>query len=171
MNKIIPIMAGIVAISASPALAAGDTKEYPVTASVAAKCTAQTGSTNELDFGALTTNADGTLSGSYTKSFSKAAFVCNGAATTIDATATPMTNAVTPTSSDFTDTINYGVKIELGDYTGTFETTGSGIAGATLGEQAGTLKVTADSLAPASSKALIAGDYTGAITITITPAA
>jgi hypothetical protein len=163
MKKYLMMAATAAALFASPAMAA----TYDVKASVAASCTALTGSTTDLDFGPLTVGADGKLTGTYSKNSSQASVVCNGANTTITVVKTAMTNSATLTdTTNFTNTI---------DYTPTVTLAGSPVtvdgAAHLVHELVGTLSITANALAPSGNKALLAGSYAGTIVVTLTPGA
>lgn len=166
MKKYLMMAAALVAVSATPAMAA----TYDVKANVDAFCTTLTGSTGssaDLDFGTLNVGADGKLTGSYTKNSSQANVVCNGSNTSITVTKTSMTNSATLTdTNNFTNTIDYTPTVTLAGHSVTVD--GSSHA---IGELVGTLSVTADTLAPSGGKALLAGSYAGTIVVTLTPTA
>jgi hypothetical protein len=165
VKKIILASAVGLAAFSSPALAAGAT--FNVTANVSAFCTTITGSSTDLGFGTLTVGADGKLTGTYTKSSTQSSVVCNGAATTVTASSTAMTNSATLTdTTNFTNTINYTPTVSLAGHSVTVDN-----APHAVGELVGTLTVTADTLAPAGGKALLAGSYAGSIVVTLTPSA
>lgn len=155
--------AAIIAVSATPAMAA----TYDVEANVDPFCSTLTGSSTDLDFGTLTLGTDGKLTGSYTKTSTQASVVCNGAATTITVTPTAMTGNKTLTdTTNFTKTINYTTTVTLDGRSVTVDS-----AAHTIGEVSGTLSITADTLAPAGGKALLAGSYSGTIVVTLSPSA
>lgn len=161
MKKYLMMAAAVVAVSATPAMAA----TYDVKANVTAFCTTLTGSTSDLDFGTLTVGADGKLTGTYTKNSSQANVVCNGSNTSITVAKTAMTNSATlHDSTNFTNTIDYTPTVTLAGHSVTVD----GAAHA-IGELVGTLSITADTLAPSGSKALLAGSYAGTIVVTLTP--
>ncbi|MCW1401909.1 hypothetical protein OKA06_06055 [Novosphingobium sp. MW5] len=163
MKKYLMIAAAVAAVSATPAMAA----TYDVKANVAATCTALTGSTSDLDFGTLTVGADGKLTGSYSKNSSQANVMCNGSNTTITVTKTAMTNSATLTdTTNFTNTIDYTATVSLAGSPVTVD--GSPHV---VGELYGTLSITAGTLAPSGSKALLAGSYAGTVVVTLTPTA
>lgn len=163
MKKILMLALAVsaAAVTAAPAAAA----TYNVKANVTATCTALTGSATDLDFGTLTVAADGTLTGTHTKSSTQASVVCNGAATTMTVVSTPMTNAATAFDAGFTNTINYTTAVTLAGFTYT------GPSPQVTGARSGLLTVTASALAPAGGLALVAGNYAGTITVTLAPSA
>lgn len=159
MRKLLMAAVALTAMSATPAFA--QSANFTVSGSVNAVCSFTGGA---ISFPTITTNADGTIAASQSASSSaQAGFYCNGAGTTLTLAHSALTNAATP-GSGFTSTIDYtpaavvgGVDKQVGDGTN-----------ATFGAQAGSLVVDARNLS-ATGK-LMAGSYSGAITLTLTPA-
>jgi hypothetical protein len=159
MKKILMAAVALTAMATVPATPAA-AADFTVTGSVAAACN-YTGGT--IAFGAIGTNADGTIAASQsTSSSAQTGFFCNGAGTTLALSHTAMANAATP-ASGFTSTIDYTPAVSVG---GVDQQLGDGNNN-TFGAQAGDLVVDARTLT-ATGK-LMAGNYSGTITLTLTP--
>lgn len=158
MRKILMAAVALAAVSASPAYAQAN---FDVTGNVTAVCN-YTGGT--IAFGTIGVNADGTIaSGQSQSSADQTGFYCNGAGTTLTLAHTAMANA-TPAASGFTNSINFTPAVKVG---GVDQQVNDGTNNS-FGAQAGTLVVDARNLT-ASGK-LMAGSYSGTITLTLTPA-
>ena len=159
MKKLLMAATAASALAASPALAA-TTADYAVTGNVAAVCSVTAAGT--VDFGALTgTNGAYSNSGISTEVTDSAAY-CNQAATTVTISHTNLTTTTTGTlPATFTTTVVITPVVTADS--GAF----GDVTGGTIGAFS-SLKVKATATAPTLK--LIAGAYTGSITITLSPA-
>ena len=146
------------ALWAVPAAAA----DYTVAGSVTATCSTPAGGT--IAFNAIGVNPDGTIaSGQSASSSAQTGFYCNGAGTTLALTHTAMSDGVTPVPSGFTSSVDFTPAVKIG---GVDKQVGNG-SGIALGAIAGDLVIDARTLT-ATGK-LTAGNYSGSITLTLTP--
>lgn len=161
MKKLLMAAAAASALAAAPALAA-TTADYAVTGSVAAVCSVT--ATGTVAFGALTSGTGAyTNSGTSTEATDSSAY-CNQAATTVEITHTNLSTTTTGTiPSTFTNTVVITPVVTTDGPT----LTGDKAAGTAIGAFS-LLKVKATAATP--SLKLIAGAYTGSITITLSPA-
>jgi len=159
MKKLLMAAVAVSALATTPAMAA-TTANYDVTGTVAAACSI-TGS-GTLAFGALATGA--TNAAASTQTSTDSAAYCNQAATTVTVTKSDLTTspgAAVPTG--FTNTVVFTPKIETQDKTlNDVQSAGTLIGAFNL------FKVSATTTAPTAN--LVAGDYTGSITITLSSA-
>jgi hypothetical protein len=156
MKKLLMTAAALSALAASPAMAA-TTANYDVTGTVAAACSISASGT--LAFGSLASGATNTTL--TTQSSTDAAAFCNQAATTVTVAHTNMTTgASAPTG--FTNTVAFTPRIATQATT----LTGDQTAGTALGAF-NTLTVSAIPTQPTAN--LVAGSYSGSITITLAP--
>jgi opacity protein-like surface antigen len=164
MKKLLMAAVALTALATVPATPAAAQAVFNVSGTVNAVCNYSGGT---IAFGTITTNADGTLPGTQDASSTpQTGFFCNGAGTTLTLAHSAMTTSATP-ATGFTSTINFtpavvvgGVDKQVGD--------GSGVA---FGAQAGSLVVDARDLSTASATdKVMAGSYSGTITLTLTPA-
>jgi spore coat protein U-like protein len=159
MKKILMAAVALTAVTATPAYS--QTATFNVSGTVNAVCSF-TGGT--IAFGTINVNSDGTIAtGQSASSAGQPGFYCNGAGTTLDLSHTAMTTSATPPGG-FTSTINYTPAVVVG---GSDQQVGDG-TGVAFGAKAGSLVVDARNLT-ATGK-LMAGAYSGTITLTLTPA-
>lgn len=160
MKKLMMAALAASTLLATPAMAA-TTASYDVTASVAAVCSiSATGAV--LDFGALT-DASGNFSNTAAPETTDSAAYCNQASTKVAVSHTSLTNTVTAPTG-FTNIVTYTPVLTTQATTLTGDQTVGAIGAFT------TLKVKASSAAATGGAKLVAGSYTGAISITLTPA-
>ena len=153
-------VAAVCAFAVIPATAQAQVA-YTVTGSVTAACNATAGA---IAFSTIGVATDGTLSDSRTgSSAAQASFYCNGAGTKITLAHAAMTNAVAAPSG-FTNSIDFTPAVKVA---GADKQVGDG-ANVAFGATAGSLVVEARNLS-ATGK-LIAGSYSGSITLTLSPA-
>lgn len=159
MKKLLMAAVALTAMSTTPAFAQSAT--FTVSGSVDAVCSFTGGS---ITFPTIATEADGTITASQSaSSAAQTGFYCNGAGTSLTLAHSALTNAATP-GVGFTSTIDYTPVAVLD---GVDQQTGDG-TNSTFGAQAGSLVVDARDLS-ATGK-LMAGSYSGSITLTLTPA-
>lgn len=160
MKKMMMAMLAASAAFATPAMAA-TSATYSVTGNVNAICSISAGVT--LDFGNLT-DASGAFSNSASPEATDANAYCNQAATTIQIAHSDMTTAGAA-SSGFTNVVGFTPVVTASSAT----FTGDKAAGTLIGAFS-SLKVKAQSAAPSGGLKLVAGSYSGSITLTLTPA-
>ncbi|WP_374613045.1 hypothetical protein [Sphingorhabdus sp.] len=142
-----------VSMIATPAFAADPSATYTVNGNVAAVCSI-TASSSPTDFGSLQNSQE--------KVINDTAATCNSAGATISVSRTNLVNSI-PAADGFTNVVTVNTKVEAG--TATVTNNGTDVAtGAFKG-----LKITATTVAPSTT--LMAGDYTGTITVTLNPGA
>lgn len=154
------MMAALAASSllATPAMAA-TTASYDVNANVAPVCSISATGT-VLDFVALT-DAAGAFLNTAAPEVNDSAAYCNQAATTVVLSHTNLTTGAGATPPiGFTNSVNYVATLTTQDRA----LTSSGTIGAFT-----SLRVKASGAAPVGGLKLVAGAYTGAISITLTP--
>jgi len=144
-------------VAATPALA-GTTATYTVNGSVDAACSISASGT--LDFGKLT-DATGAFSNTAAPSSADGNAYCNQAATTVTVAHTDLTTSGTPTTG-FTNDVTYTPVLITSDRTLTGNQTN-----ATIGAFS---SLTVKAQNAAASAKLVAGSYSGTISITLTPA-
>lgn len=158
MKKILMAAVAASAIASSPAMAAV-ASTYDVTGSVAGVCSIS--ATGSIDFGALT---DGTgaysNTGTSTEATDSTAY-CNQAATTVTITHTNLSTAASA-PTNFTNTVAFTPVVTTQQVT----LTGDKPAGTLIGAF-DVFKVKATATTP--SLKLVAGNYSGSITITLAP--
>ena len=158
MKRQLMVAAALLAMSATPAYAQA---VFNVSGTVNAVCSYNGGT---IAFGTITTDSSGNInSGQSASSSAETGFYCNGAGTTLDLAHTALTTSATAPSG-FTSSIDYTPEAQIGSgtpYSG--DQTGTA-----FGAQAGSLVVSAKNLT-ATGK-LMAGSYSGTITLTLTPA-
>jgi len=171
MKKILLAGAMFSAMTAAPAYAAVPTATYNFDGSVAALCSIS-GAATTVSFGALT-DSNGAYTGNATsKQATDDAAYCNQASTTATIRHTNMFTSNTATSG-FTNVIPMSAALSttesaaLSDSTSATGTGTSTGATGTIGAFTG-LKVTA-TLGSVGSNKLVAGTYSGTITVTLTP--
>jgi hypothetical protein len=165
MKKLLMGAVALAAISTTPAVAADPSASYTVSGTVGAAC--GTLSNGSLTFAnPLNINATGFLADSQSASSSQTVW-CNGVNSKISVAATAMTNQTTNAAenNDFTGTINFTTAV---DFAGSPFALGTN---QTLGAKAGTMTVSASALTANNGKRPYAGDYSGTITVTLSPAA
>ncbi|MDF8335051.1 hypothetical protein [Novosphingobium cyanobacteriorum] len=165
MKKLLLAAASLGAVISTPALAAAPSATYDVTASVPQSCNA--GSNGTISFSTLTLNSDGTVASGQSASSTGTAVYCNGAAATLTlSTGNTITNsAYTADAGGFTKTLTFTTTAKIGSGATLNEGT------TTIGAVAGNLVVTASSINGLSGARPYAGDYTGSLTVTLTPGA
>jgi hypothetical protein len=153
-------------VPATPAAATSTGQDFTVSGTVNATCNYSGGT---IAFGTITTNADGTLPGTQdASSTAQAGFYCNGAGTKLTLSHSAMTTTATA-ATGFTSTINFTPAVIIG---GVDSRVGDTTTDLSLGAIAGSLVVAARDLSTASATdKVMAGDYSGTITLTLTPAA
>ena len=157
MKKILMAAVAVAALASTPVYAA----DFAVTGTVQASCGAITGL--PIAFGTIATGSDGSLTAGQSKSSASQSAYCNGANSTISVSHLALANGTGAAPTGFTRTIDFTTDV---DFAGAHFTDG---VTQSLGAKTGSLVVSANSLT-ASAKPL-AGDYTGSITVTVTPAA
>ena len=161
MKKLCMSFVAVAALMATPAMAADPSANYLVQGTVNAACYANTGGT--VDFGTMSIDSTtGRLNGGTTASSSGSNVWCNGINSTLSFSSTgQLTTTNTTTDTNFTSTLTFTPSVTLG---------GSNVTnGAKIGAKSGSLVVTASSLSD-GGKLPVAGDYSGLITVTLTPA-
>lgn len=166
MKKLLMAAVAASAIAATPAMAA-TSAEYTVTGSVNAICSASASGT--IAFGSLVNAATGLLSATSLSATADSTAFCNGAGTKVEVAHVNLANTTTSQVGDaptgFTKTVSFTPKV----VTSVGALTGDQDAGTALGAFNG-ITVTAENLSAGGNKPL-AGDYSGSITITLTPGA
>jgi hypothetical protein len=161
MRKIVTIAAALSAFIAVPAFGATNTvATYAVSGTVSAVCSAN--ASGSISLGNLV-DGTGTLNVSSGSASDTGAY-CNGAGTTIEVSHTSLTTAGTA-STGFTNTLTYSPKVTAGATV----LTGDQPSGTSLGTFSG-LTVEVTSLSASGNKP-VAGTYSGAITVTLSPGA
>ena len=157
MKKLLMAAVAASALAATPALAATDAT-YDVTGSVNSACGIAASGT--VAFSALA-NADGTYASPTATAANDTTAYCNQAGTTVDISHTAMTTSgATPTG--FTNTLDFTPVVSFNGATGLND------GAAQLVGAFGSLSVSATATTPAAK--LIAGSYSGQISITLHPA-
>jgi len=158
------LLMGAVALAAMPAVPAF-AADYTVTGNVAAACFVGTGGT--LAFGAIQTDATtGKLPGDQDASTTTSDLWCNGVNSTLSFHSDGQLKTLTKTTNDpaFTSTLNFTPSVSLAGHDAL--TSDTPVA---LGATYGTLTVRADNL-HSTLIPVAANDYTGTITVTLSPA-
>lgn len=160
MKRLLMGAVALAAIQATPVMA--QNASLDVTGTVASKCS--TFSLADIAFSAITTdNATGfAVGGDVTTTTASAAVWCNKAGASVSYSHTPMETTVAAPSASFTDTVDFTPTVKLG-------TTNIAAAGTTVDIVADTLTVSATT--NATTAIPVAGDYTGTITVVLTPGA
>lgn len=159
MKKILMAAVTLAAIASVPSTASA--ADFTVSATVAPVCSYSGGS---IAFPTLTVQSDGTLSANQSSSSTgQTGFYCNGAGTTVALSHVAMTTSAS--APGFVNSINFTPVVTVG---GTDLVTGDKTAGTSFGAQSGSLVVTAKNLTAGGK--VIAGDYNGSITLTLSPA-
>ena len=158
MKKLLMAAVAASAIAATPAMAA-TSATYSVSGSVAGACSIS--ATGSVDFGPLTDGAGAyNNSGTSSEDTDDSAY-CNQAATTVTITHTNLANtASAPTG--FTNTVTFDPVVSTQSVTLTGDKAGGTLIGAF-----DVFKVKATATAPSAK--LVAGSYSGSITITLAP--
>jgi spore coat protein U-like protein len=144
--------------TANPAVS----QDFAVSGSVNARCTV--GSTSPLAFGAINLNTDGTLASGQSRNATLAIY-CNGANTKLNVAGSNIdnTSVAGEAPSGFTKTLALASTASIGGVTASLSDT----SGVLLGAVAGDLTVSTGVLS--ASARPMAGNYTGTITVTLTP--
>ena len=160
MKRLMIGAVALAALAATPAMAVDPSADFQVSGSVSAACFA-TGGT--IEFGTMSINAStGRLNGATSASSTGSDAWCNGVNSTLSFTSTgKLTNANTTTDAAFTSELSFTPSVTLG---GNAVTSGSKV-----GAAYGSLVVTAGNLSD-GGKLPVAGDYTGLISVTLSPA-
>lgn len=154
------LAATTMAMTVTPA-SAQQTSTFTVTGNVAASCGAIGNDT--IAIGQIGIGTDGTLNTGQSKSTGSSNVWCNGLNTKIKVSHTALlTGDTSPAPSGFTKKIDYTPNVS-------FAGTNFGDGEVTLGAKTGAMIVSANNLTAADGKPL-AGDYSGAITVVLTPA-
>jgi len=154
------LAATTMAMTVTPA-SAQQTATFTVTGTVVASCGAIVGET--IAFGTIGIGTDGNLTSNQSKPSGSSNVWCNGLNTKIKVSHTALVtgdNSAAP--SGFTKKIEYTPSVS-------FAGTSFGDGEVTLGAKTGAMIVSANNLTAPDGKPL-AGDYTGAITVLLTPA-
>jgi len=157
MKKLLMAAVALAALNAAPAMA----ESFTVQGTVNAACSAIT--TSVIDFGTIgISSTTGRLITNQSADTGAGTSVwCNGVNSTLSFSGNTITTTNTTSDTAFTSTLGFTPKVTLG---GNNVTTGS-----TIGAVAATLVVKAENLTD-NSKLPVAGNYTGTITVTLTPA-
>ena len=158
MKKLLMGAVALAAMSTTPAFAA----DYQVQGTVNAACYANTGGT--IDFTTIGINATtGRLNPNQTASSGSSNVWCNGVNSTLSFSSTNnLTTTNTTSDSNFTSTLTFTPSVKLNNV--------DIATGTKIGAQSGGLVVTAGNLSD-NGLMPVAGNYTGLITVTLTPAA
>ncbi|WP_176593725.1 hypothetical protein [Sphingobium sp. EM0848] len=161
MKKLMIGAIALAALNVAPAMA--QQQDFAVSGSVSATCSAIT--TSAIGFGTIGISAStGKLNSGQSASSTATPIWCNGVASTLSfsgANSNTIHNSKSTTDAAFTSDLTYTPKVTLG---------GSPVtSGATIGAVAANLVVTADTLTSPGDKLPVAGDYSGTITVTLTP--
>ena len=186
MKKIALLAAAACAALATPAMAQNVTGTITLNGTVANKCSvtsAPAGSTftQTVSFGELA-QANGTLKTGLDTAFTAAAVqatvVCNTGTPKVSVNADPMVNTATAPTG-YANTINYTASVAVaatganaGPFTNsTLAAAGTATSvGSALANSANNVVITANTFAtPGGSDILVAGSYTGTITVVISP--
>ncbi|MGV3512409.1 MAG: hypothetical protein ACO1OX_10445 [Novosphingobium sp.] len=172
MRKILVLAASMIAIAATPAMAQSVTGTVNVTGSVAPKCKFVT-ATADLPLGELA-NTDGGLDPAKVDNQTRTLNGwCNNAAATLSVKATALTGdqaVTTGAEAAFTNRIDYTASVTANSASfSDVSTDDLASADATVNMFSGDVVVTLGS-SSAASKKLVAGDYTGKVEVTLTPA-
>lgn len=160
MKRLMIGAVALTALAATPALATAPSTEFQVQGSVSAACFA-TGGT--IDFGSMSINGStGRLAPGQNASSTGSDAWCNGVNSTLSFTSTgKLTNLKTTDDTAFTSELSFTPSVTLG---------GNDVASGTkIGAAYGSLVVKADGLSD-GGKLPVAGDYTGLISVTLSPA-
>jgi hypothetical protein len=159
MKKILMAAVAFAAISATPAMAA----TFTVGGTVAATCGALSNGSITFTGGILTSATTGALTPSQSASSSSQAAFCNGVNSTMAISGATMTTAAAAADANgFTRTLGFTPEVSFDG------TVFSGVnASHALGARSGAMIVSAKDLTAAALP--YAGDYTGTITVTLTP--
>ena len=160
MKKILMAAVALTAVTATPAFAADTVATYSVSGNVDAICSAN--ATGTIALGNLV-DANGTLNVS-TGSASDTGAYCNGAGTTIQVAHASLTTGGAA-AAGFTNTLTFTPKVTAGATV----FTGDQGAATPLGSFSG-LTVEVTGLSAGSNKP-VAGNYSGSITVTLSPGA
>ena len=165
MKKIFMATLVASAFAATPAMAATNTADFPITGTVTASCGAITGET--LAFGEIGLNADGTLATNQSKTSSSQGVYCNGGAPTITVTSTNLLTAVAAPADagSFTKTLHFTADVNFAGTHYLASASPQALGGAT----SGSMTVTTGNLTATAKP--YAGAYTGLIQVTLTPGA
>lgn len=163
MKKLLIAAAALSAAVSSPAFA--QQASYTVNASVPQSCNA--GSNGTIDFSQLNLTTDGFVASGQNASSAGSNVYCNGAAATLTlSTGNTITNtAYSADTSAFTKTLTFVTTAKIG----TGPTLPEGTT--TIGAVAGSLVVTASSISGFNNLRPYAGNYSGSLTVTLTPGA
>lgn len=160
------------ALMASPALAQDATGTVDVQGSVAGRCLFTTPN-DSIALGELALSGSGTDAGKLKESVVNAGTAqlvgwCNNAAATMEVEATKLTNTATAVSG-FTNSIDYTATASANGKSASDTTTTAGAGTPTdVGMFTGAVDITLSNAATDGSL-LVAGDYTGLITVTLKP--
>jgi hypothetical protein len=162
MKKLLMGAVALAAMSTTPAFAVDPSANYQVQGTVDAACYANTGGT--IDFGTMSIDSTtGRLNGLTSASSAGSNIWCNGINSTLSFTSTGLlTGSNSSGDTAFTNVLTFTPSVTLGGNAVT--------SGATIGAKYGSLVVTAGNLSD-GGKLPVAGNYTGLITVTLTPAA
>jgi hypothetical protein len=185
MKNLLIAVTALATLASAPAFAAPQTGTITYTGTVAAACSAVSPTTATIALGALSTGVGAfnasvvnALSGNY-----GATITCNGAGTTIAMTANQITGSVSVPSgapAAFANQINYDATLGIvsGGYAqnpaspGVLVTDSTGGLGASqaVGLLMSNISFDLDNAAlPSGASVLVAGNYSGSTTITLTP--
>lgn len=157
MKKLLMAAVAVTSIAATPAMAAGTS--YDVAASVAPTCSISGAGASKIDFGLLTGSGGTFTAANSSPSVTDTNAYCNQAGTTVDITHTNLSTA--HTSTGFASGVTFTPSISTAEHPTAISGDGTGYA---LGAFT-TLTVAAAATAPTSP--LVAGAYTGSITVTL----
>ena len=172
MKKLLMGAAALAAMSATTPAFAQATNEVPqmanyaVTGFINASCGNATGT--PLQFGQLQIDPTGRLiPPPLTQSVNNT--YCNGVNSSLSVASTPMTTAATPPSASFTNTLDYDAVVSFGPANLTVNSNPGTQQTATVGAFVGPLTVQATNVTTRGNTLPLAGDYSGTITVTLTP--
>jgi spore coat protein U-like protein len=156
-------LAATPAFGQSASSEAAVSRDFAVSGSINARCTA--GTATPLSFGAIDLNDNGTLAANQSESTTLAIY-CNGANTKLKVAGSSINNtSVAGTAPDgFTKTLALATTATIGSVTASLSSPADGVL---LGAVAGDLTVSTGELS--ASARPMAGDYAGTITVTLTP--
>jgi hypothetical protein len=184
MKRILAASAAVASLAAFSAPADAQTVQFDLDGNVPATCNlsgmqAVSGASHTINLsgtagGSIIDSTSGKLSVSGPQTVALGANWCNGTKTTVSVVATPLTTGAVPPSASFTNRVDYTVTGSFaGISNGTLNTAGGPVTGTSQSAPVGAFSDSADQMVITAdanaSQLLVAGDYTGTITVTLTP--
>jgi hypothetical protein len=180
MKKMI-LAATALSLMAAPAFAAPVTGTVNLSGTVNAKCSPSSGGATTVTIPVDLSNADGTLNTGAVNAITASVTgsgVCNGVNTFIELDASPLVGSVAVPSgaTAFANVINYTAVMGITGYAQGGNTWSNSTTAAATTGVLGLVNATAvsldinDAALPGSATLLVAGTYTGSVTVKVTPA-